>query len=95
MRIPLFHYSKVKSTEILQLSRTGMPNRLRITSNSVRFSRQILGQHFVPPATYAHHIEAFSGEDDLFYGFLAIVTSTLEIIPYFHPAHFTFRISDY
>jgi len=43
-------------------------------------------QHLVPPAAYAHHVEALSLEDDLSHGFLAVVTFTLEPVAHFHPA---------
>ena len=46
-----------------------------------------LVQRPVPPAAYAHHVEALSREDDLLYGFLAVIAGVLQVVPHFHPAH--------
>src|SRR4029434_11245361 len=57
--------------------------------------RHTLAQRPVPPAAHAHHVEAFPREDDLPDGFLAVIAGVLQVVPHFHPAHFTLCVANH
>jgi hypothetical protein len=54
-----------------------------------------LAQRPVQPAAHAHHVGAFALEDELPHRFLAVIASTLQSVPRFHPADLTLGIPLY